>query len=146
MNTVQKTITIATLAFLILCFANLLALTTSAYNLYVLSSKLDNDTIHQPLVPSPEADINSKVVPCPTNTKTVWVHLGDHCYHVSTMAMNWGDAQRYCWSQGGYLAEIMSRDEESLLDTFLIGGISYWLGLTNMSNEGIHDIKQALDA
>ena len=45
-------------------------------------------------------------------------------------------SQEYCWSTGGYLAEIMSRNEDDLLDTFLIEGTSYWLGLTDLSREG----------
>ena len=30
----------------------------------------------------------------------------------------------------------MSAEEEMLLDTFLIEGISYWLGLTDLAHEG----------
>ena len=51
--------------------------------------------------------------------------------------MNWTDAQTYCRETGGFLAEILSKEEEILLDTFLIGGKSYWLGLTDKGNEGI---------
>ena len=51
--------------------------------------------------------------------------------------MNWTDAQIYCREIGGFLAEIFSKEEEILLDTFLIGGKSYWLGLTDKGNEGI---------
>ena len=43
---------------------------------------------------------------------------------------------QYCWDQGGYLAEIMSVQEELLLDTFLMDGTSYWLGLTDLAQEG----------
>jgi len=67
---------------------------------------------------------------CPRSGKAVWVKLGENCYHVSGLRMNWGEAKRYCLGQGGHLAEIMSREQENLLDTFLIEGISYWLGLT----------------
>ena len=52
--------------------------------------------------------------------------------------MNWADAQIYCRETGGFLAEILSKEEEILLDTFLIDGISYWLGLTDKGNEGIY--------
>ena len=34
---------------------------------------------------------------------------------------------KFCWDQGGYLAEIMSPEENLLLDTFLIEGTSYIL-------------------
>ena len=73
---------------------------------------------------------------CPTSPGIVWTELGDYCYHVSKKAMNWGIAQEYCWGKGAYLAEIMSREEEHLLDTFLTEGISYWLGLSDLSREG----------
>ena len=73
---------------------------------------------------------------CPPSQDIYWAELGNYCYHVSKKSMNWGVAQEYCWSTGGYLAEIMSRNEEDLLDTFLIEGTSYWLGLTDLSREG----------
>ena len=50
--------------------------------------------------------------------------------------MNWADAERYCRKVGGFLAEIMSEEDEFLLDNFLIGGTSYWLGLTDKDTEG----------
>ena len=43
---------------------------------------------------------------------------------------------KYCWFHGGYLAEIMSAQEEILLDTFLVQGITYWLGLSDFAHEG----------
>ena len=36
----------------------------------------------------------------------------------------------------GYLAEIMSSEEENLLDKYLIEGTSYWLGLADLSHVG----------
>ena len=41
-----------------------------------------------------------------------------------------------CWSLGGYLAEIESQEHENLLDTFLIDGVIYWIGLSDFSVEG----------
>ena len=73
---------------------------------------------------------------CPRSGKAVWVKLGENCYHVSRLRMNWGEAKRYCLGQGGYLAEIMSREEEELLDTYLVAGISYWLGLNDLKKQG----------
>merc|ERR1712066_989595 len=64
------------------------------------------------------------------------VELGDSCYSISQQAMDWGTAQEYCWYQGGYLAEITSAGEESLLDTFLMEGTAYWIGLTDLAHEG----------
>ena len=43
---------------------------------------------------------------------------------------------QYCWEQGGYLAEITSKEEEDLIDTFLTDGIHYWIGLTDIFVEG----------
>ena len=48
-----------------------------------------------------------------------------------------GEAKEYCWSIGGYLAEIITEEEESLLDNYLISGISYWIGLSDMDHEGL---------
>merc|ERR1719336_3615797 len=75
---------------------------------------------------------------CPSGGDRVWVELGDSCYSTSQQAMDWGTAQEYCWYQGGYLAEITSAEEESLLNTFLMDGISYWLGLTDLGHEGTY--------
>ena len=55
--------------------------------------------------------------------------------------MDWGIAQEYCWDQGGYLAEIMSREEESLLDKLLIEGTSYWIGFYQISVMKVFQIK-----
>ena len=73
---------------------------------------------------------------CPSTSGIVWTELGDNCYHVSREAMDWGIAQEYCWGIGSYLAEIMAAEEETLLDTFLIKGTQYWLGLSDLSHEG----------
>ena len=40
------------------------------------------------------------------------------------------------WLVKDALADFMSKNEEDLLDTFLIDGTSYWLGLTDLSREG----------
>ena len=44
--------------------------------------------------------------------------------------------QEYCWGIGGYLAEILSAEEEAFLDSFLLEGISYWTGLSDEGHEG----------
>merc|ERR1712168_78685 len=78
----------------------------------------------------------SPVLSCPTDGDRVWVELGGSCYSISHQAMDWGTAQEYCWYQGGYLAEITSAEEETLLNTFLMAGTAYWLGLTDLAHEG----------
>jgi len=86
--------------------------------------------------PSKEGRIHQN--DCPRSGKVVWVKLGENCFHVSRLKMNWGQAKRYCLGQGGYLAEIMSREEEELLDTYLVAGISYWLGLNDLKKQGVY--------
>merc|ERR1712241_931157 len=80
----------------------------------------------------------SSVLSCPTGGDRVWVELGGSCYSTSHQAMDWGTAQEYCWYQGGYLAEITSAEEETLLNTFLMDGTAYWLGLTDLAHEGTY--------
>ena len=41
-----------------------------------------------------------------------------------------------CWGHGGYLAEIKSEDEENNIDLYLIHGVSYWIGLSDLAEEG----------
>ena len=52
-----------------------------------------------------------------------------------------GEAKEYCWSIGGYLAEIITEEEESLLDNYLISGISYWIGLSDIDHEGTSQLN-----
>ena len=74
---------------------------------------------------------------CPSTPETVWVQLGNQCYHISQRKMSsMKGGQEYCWGIGGFLAEIMSQEEEAFLDSFLIEGISYWVGLSDEGHEG----------
>ena len=82
--------------------------------------------------------ISFHVEACPTTSGQVWTELGNYCYHVSMKSMNWTDSRDYCRGQGGYLAEIMSKEEETLLDTFLVTGYDYWIGLSDLKDEGEH--------
>ena len=43
---------------------------------------------------------------------------------------------QFCWGHGGYLAEIKSEDEENNIDLYLIHGVSYWIGLSDLAEEG----------
>ena len=80
-----------------------------------------------------------------------WIQAGNSCYLVSLEALDWYSAQevqmllyfpwsyvffQFCWSKGSYLAEVQSREEENLLDEFLIQGTLYWLGLDDLAREG----------
>ena len=74
---------------------------------------------------------------CPTTSGDIsWTELGNYCYHVSEDKLTWYDAQYYCFAQGGFLAEIMSGAEETLLDSFLSEAGTYWLGLSDSGHEG----------
>ena len=53
-----------------------------------------------------------------------------------------GEAKEYCWSIGGYLAEIMTAEEERLLDNYLVSGISYWIGLSDIDHEGTSQVTK----
>ena len=43
---------------------------------------------------------------------------------------------QFCWSRGGYLAEVTSAEEQSALEAVLIHGKEYWLGLTDVEEQG----------
>ena len=74
---------------------------------------------------------------CPTTSGGVsWTEVGNNCYHVSEAKLTWYEAQEYCWSLGGYLAEILSSVEEALLDSYLPESGTYWLGLSDSGHEG----------
>ena len=55
----------------------------------------------------------------------------------------WGKAlkiihmhMQYCWNQGSRLAEFYSAEEEQLITQYLYTDFFYWIGLTDMANEG----------
>merc|ERR1711953_553829 len=70
---------------------------------------------------------------CPEGTG--WIKAGNSCYLVSQDRMTWFSSQEFCWSQGGYLAEIQSKYEEDLVDQVLMHDIDYWIGLNDLSVE-----------
>ena len=45
---------------------------------------------------------------------------------------------QYCWGVGGYLAEIKTQEQEAALDRVLSYSAEYWVGLTDLSQEGEH--------
>ena len=65
-----------------------------------------------------------------------WLLVGNSCYLVSVQKLSWHRAQEFCWGQGGNLAELQSQNEEDLLDQVLVQGIEYWIGLTDIAQEG----------
>ena len=66
-----------------------------------------------------------------------WIPVGDFgCYLMSQVKFNWFAAHEFCWSHGGYLAEIYSQEEHNILDQFLVHDVAHWIGLTDLSEEG----------
>jgi len=72
---------------------------------------------------------------CPS--KYGWIQLGQNCYLVSTSGnSSWWQAQQFCADNGGWLAEIISPEEQTDVNTLLIPGGVYWIGLTDLAYEG----------
>ena len=46
------------------------------------------------------------------------------------------DSVQFCWDKGGYLAEVTSAEEQLALDSFLLNGADFWLGLSDIEQEG----------
>ena len=44
---------------------------------------------------------------------------------------------QFCWEAGGYLAELLSSEEEARLNAILAKDIDYWIGLTDLAHEGV---------
>merc|ERR1711915_40873 len=66
-----------------------------------------------------------------------WTPLGGSCYMVAPRLSDWHVAQTFCQDQGGYLAEITSMSEFSLLEQYLLNyEITYWIGLNDKDEEG----------
>ena len=43
---------------------------------------------------------------------------------------------QFCWSRGGYLAEVTSAEEQEALEGVLIHGKEIWLGITDVEEQG----------
>ena len=51
----------------------------------------------------------------------------DRCYTRNGIGRTYFDAQEFCKEKGGYVMEINSADEESLVTGFLIGSLHFTL-------------------
>ena len=65
-----------------------------------------------------------------------WFQADESCYMISPTKMTWYQGQQFCLNQRGYLAEIISGEEEDLLDQYLVQNVLYWLGLSDSDKEG----------
>jgi len=77
----------------------------------------------------------SQAFECPS-TNPGWMHSGDYCYLISPTRLSWYEAQEYCWSYGGFLAEIKSAEEQQHIDAILHKDIFYWIGASDLATEG----------
>jgi len=72
-----------------------------------------------------------------------WVDAADTCFLlVNSQKLSWIDAQQYCQSLGGHLAEPLTEDWSNLLtsiasiETDVLGVESWWIGLSDLGHEG----------
>ncbi|CAC5410537.1 CLEC4E [Mytilus coruscus] len=79
--------------------------------------------------------IESIRAPCPT---TGWTHVGDSCYFFNWEKMAWSEAMEWCRSEGGYLAELNTKEENNKIQH--LASIRhqeyYWLGARDEKTEG----------
>ncbi|XP_025416102.1 uncharacterized protein LOC112687566 isoform X2 [Sipha flava] len=67
---------------------------------------------------------------------------GQQCLTIVDETLNWDEAEDYCAQNGGHLVSIDSHRTQTLIDTALINSpsysdsIAYWIGATDMNNEG----------
>merc|ERR1719282_2012846 len=62
---------------------------------------------------------------------------GEFCYHVSESRLTFGQSLEYCWASGGHLAEFKSKEEEEAVEEKLNEDIFHWIGLTDLTEEGV---------
>ena len=62
---------------------------------------------------------------------------GEFCYHVSESRLTFGQSLEYCWAAGGHLAEFRTKEEEEAVEAKLNEDIFFWIGLTDLTAEGV---------
>ena len=55
--------------------------------------------------------------------------------------MTWYEAQEDCWAHGGYLAELLSREEELAVNEVFNHDEHFWIGLNDVAQEGNENQK-----
>jgi len=67
-----------------------------------------------------------------------WIQPGHDspCYAVSTEAVNFYNADKFCKTHGGFLAEPRTEEETHLIELFVMPEENYWIGLTDLADEG----------
>jgi len=85
---------------------------------------------------------------CPEN----WVDAADKCYLFgNSQTLSWLDAQIFCQTLGGHLAEPITEERSNLLtsiasiETDVLGVNAWWLGLSDLGHEGRWIWQSALE-
>ena len=69
--------------------------------------------------------------------ETGWIFNGGFCYAFKTMTTSWQSARDNCISNGADLIVIKDSTEANFVYSKRVSGYGYWLGLTDLSVEGI---------
>uniref|UniRef100_W5LVH9 C-type lectin domain-containing protein n=1 Tax=Lepisosteus oculatus TaxID=7918 RepID=W5LVH9_LEPOC len=83
-------------------------------------------------IPSAFVGTDRVCKPCPRR----WKLFDSKCYYFSADKLNWTDSRTACRKQGADLVIINSRNEQEFI-TNQTNGKSYWIGLTDMAEEGV---------
>jgi len=62
--------------------------------------------------------------------------IGNGCYYITSLNMNWMDAHNYCNSLRSSLISIDSAEEQAAIDDSIIIGVKYWIGAYDAGHEG----------
>lgn len=74
---------------------------------------------------------------CPAACLEPWTLVPESkCYLAGKEKMPFTDAANFCAENGGILAEPRSKEESQAINGFISKGWQYWIGLTDLSEEG----------
>jgi len=65
------------------------------------------------------------------------------CYFESDSVMNWNEAAEFCWRHNGYLVEVTTAAEEYQIYEWLNKDLTYWIGLSERTEEGVWRWEQS---
>ena len=76
---------------------------------------------------------------CVSSCKPFWVEVENHCYHWSTLKLNWLESEETCRKQGGHLASIPSQAvHDNITAQFQDKEHkTMWIGGTDQEKEGV---------
>jgi len=75
---------------------------------------------------------------CHGSCEFPWIQPGNDspCYAVSTEELNFYNADKFCKEHGGFLAEPRTPEETNLIELLVLPEEDYWIGLTDVAEEG----------